>query len=449
VGKLYSKAVEHMEYRQHSDAREYIFKCGSLFSGAGGLDLGFWAVGSFSIEFAVEILKAPVRTYSRNFGLPIYPVASFPNGRAVYEGDVEKVNFLNPAACSVDVLLGGPPCQDFSVVRGPEWDRQGIRVERGRLYLQFIRALTALKPKLFVFENVPGLVSVNKGWAYRAVLEGFHEAGWTVVFADIVDSAFVGVPQKRKRLIVVGLRRDLVNHATLNKAYQLFRDRLSGRDSLFSKYPLTPLEAFEGKPLPLLEEKYKEIMSEYEPILGTRRWSAVEDYLAVNKITPSSWKEVEAAFEEHEKLLKELGWLGKRVVELSLPDGTTERPRESSAVVERMKCIPPGGNHELVRGTAWEVEGRGISLIYRRLHPLKPAYTVVAYGGGGTWGYHYERSLSRLTHRERARLQTFPDSFLFYGTSQEIRAQIGEAVPPLLAKKIACVCAEILSEVSA
>ncbi|MGC9021421.1 MAG: DNA cytosine methyltransferase, partial [Candidatus Methanodesulfokora sp.] len=98
------------------------------------------------------------------------------------------------------------------------------------------------------------------------------------------------------------------------------------------------------------------------------------------------------------------------------------------------------------RGTRWEVEGKGISLIYRRLHPLKPAYTVVAYGGGGTHGYHYERSRATLTLRERARLQTFPDSFLFSGSKTEIRAQIGEAVPPLASRRLAEVLAEILED---
>jgi len=97
--------------------------------------------------------------------------------------------------------------------------------------------------------------------------------------------------------------------------------------------------------------------------------------------------------------------------------------------------IPPDENYLFVKGTKWEVEGRGISLIYRRLHPLKPAYTVVAYGGGGTWGYHYRRNRARLTNRERARLQSFPDSFLFKGNTSQVRAQIGEAVPPLDGEK--------------
>ena len=104
--------------------------------------------------------------------------------------------------------------------------------------------------------------------------------------------------------------------------------------------------------------------------------------------------------------------------------------------------IPPDKNHTFVSGTDWHVNGRGFSLVYRRIHPLKPAYTIVAYGGGGTWSYHYERNRAVLTNKERARLQTFPDDFMFFGKRSQIRAQIGEAVPPLLAKRIA----EIVSD---
>ena len=107
--------------------------------------------------------------------------------------------------------------------------------------------------------------------------------------------------------------------------------------------------------------------------------------------------------------------------------------------------IPPGENHLFVRGTDLEISGIGMSMIYRRLHPLKPSYTVTAYGGGGTWGYHYERNRGKLTNRERARLQTFPDSFLFQGTSSEVRAQIGEAVPTLLSLAIANAVYNILT----
>jgi DNA (cytosine-5)-methyltransferase 1 len=174
----------------------------------------------------------------------------------------------------------------------------------------------------------------------------------------------------------------------------------------------------------------------------------VKDYLAINNVKPESEDEITSAFEEHAKLLREIGYYGVNVRNIKPADGSNEIPAESKDVLERMKRIPPDENHEFVRGTEWEVEGKGMSLIYRRIHPLKPAHTVVAYGGGGTWGYHYERNRATLTNRENARLQTFPDSFLFAGKRAQIRAQIGEAVPPLLAKRIGEVVVKVLEELA-
>ncbi|MCD6357782.1 MAG: DNA cytosine methyltransferase [Thermoproteales archaeon] len=431
-----------------SNAPSLVYSTASLFSGAGGLDLGFVLTGHFAVKFAVELLEPAVRTYSKNFGLPVRCTGDGWNGSAVFKGSVEDVDFRPLKDHSVDILIAGPPCQDFSVVRGPAWDRRGIEVKRGRLYMEFIRALGVLKPKMLVFENVPGLVSSNQGAAYKTILKDFKEAGWEVLFSDIVDSVCFGVPQRRRRLIIVGARRDLLDPGSLKQAPQLFAEHLKKGDPLLAKYPLTPLEAFEGRPLQFLKEKYREIMSEYEDLLGRRNWDIIDDYLKVNSIIPADSEELSEALVRHEKVLSELGWLGRRVQELAFEDKSTDLPREDPKVLQRMRRIPPDRNCEYVRGTEWEVEGRGISLIYRRLHPLKPAYTVVAYGGGGTWGYHYERGRSKMTHRERARLQAFPDWFQFEGGSQDVRAQIGEAVPPLLAKHIASACFEFLSKIN-
>ncbi|MCL0094453.1 DNA cytosine methyltransferase [Dehalococcoidales bacterium] len=419
-----------------------IYRIGSLFSGAGGLDLGFLMTQGFTVIFANEILEHMTRTYSKNFGLPLVENGQKADLPCIFRGSAEELDLQMLKDINVEVLLAGPPCQEFSIVRGPEWDRRGIEVQRGRLYQHFLRVAAVLKPALLVFENVPGLMSANRGAAVRAVVSDF-EAGWSCVFAGVLDSAAFGVPQRRRRLIMIGLRRDLLRQINAEQARRLFQTQLQGAP-LLAKYPLTPLEAFEGKVLIELKDKYRQVMEEYEDILGRRPRHIVDDYLKANRIKESGSSELEAALNLHAEVMQRLGWLGRPVAELSLPDGSTELPKESAAVLDRMKRIPPDKNCEAVKGTDWEVEGRGISLIYRRLHPLKPAYTVVAYGGGGTWGYHYERNRSKMTQRERARLQSFPDWFEFCGSAQEIRAQIGEAVPPLLAKRIAEACAEAL-----
>ncbi len=102
--------------------------------------------------------------------------------------------------------------------------------------------------------------------------------------------------------------------------------------------------------------------------------------------------------------------------------------KQLSSTTEKLKAIPEGGNfknlppHLAIKGL--------MSNIYRRLDRKKPAYTLLASGGGGTWMYHYEEPRA-LTNRERARIQTFPDDFIFKGSNSEVRRQIGNAVPPV------------------
>lgn len=444
----------------------------SLFSGAGGLDYGFKLLDKFKVLFANDILPEATETYSANFrAKSVKRTPKVEELPAVFVGDVADLKLDNFEGLQVDVVAGGPPCQDFSVVRGPHTERKGIEVSRGRLYSFFVKALVHLQPKIFLFENVPGLKSANKGKAYDVILEDFSNMrssysseikqlvdnssnvtpqDYEIVYKEIVDASKLGVPQARRRLIIVGVRKDY--WWSLESLKKKVKHIIEGKNRLVNKYPLTPIEVFEGKLLPDLKSRYFEIMKEYEGVadgVGTHKaiewkknvwekltFDAVDDYLKVNGIKPTDKRETEEAFEEHAELLKELGFLDKNVSDLTCEDGTHEIPKEKEHVLERMKRIPPGENHEFVRGTEWEVEGRGISLIYRRIHPIKPAYTIVAYGGGGTWGYHYERHRSKLTGRERARLQTFPDDFVFKGTLSKVRAQIGEAVPPLMAKRI-------------
>ena len=400
-----------------------VFTLFSLFSGAGGLDLGFELTGRFKVIFGNDVFEPAVKTFSRNFHVKaVAHSPSLSDLPAVVHGNVAGLEFDGLEGLQPDVVSGGPPCQDFSIVGVPQTERGGISVSRGRLYSHFIRALIHMQPRVFVFENVPGLMSANRGAAYEAILEDFAKLnirwdeikklignncaktpqGYEVVYSGLVDASKLGVPQARRRLIIIGVRKDLLPSAWWKTA-ALKREVeciLQSPKGAVGRYPLTPLEVFEGRPLPALQDKYEEVMKEYygvwdevktEQALRWKRevWSrttfnVVEDYLQFNNIGRPSSSELEEAFREHERILKELEYMGRSISGIDPPDGSNRVPEESEEVVERMWRIPPDENHEFVRGTKWEVEGRGISLIYRRIHPLKPSYTVVAYGGGGT-----------------------------------------------------------------
>jgi len=460
---------------------KHMYKMATLFSGAGGLDTGFVNTGKFKMLLANDVLLSPAETYSKNYPHQVLEAEKFSSKTKfpVYVvGDIGKINF-DPLP-KLDCIVGGPPCQDFSITRGKS-ERRGIEVTRGKLYSHFVRALTETQPKVFVFENVPGLISANNSTAYETIKQDFQNMtvryseikeipnsskpkNYFLIFNDIVDASNIGVPQKRKRLIIMGVRKDLVRWPLESEMMQRANSILSGEKSLVSKYPLTALEVFEGKTIPKLGNTYYEIMDDYRGVadkVGTEKaldwkkkvwekltFNIVDDYLVTNKIAQKDKKETETAFREHEKILKELGYYGRKIEGRKFPDSSNVLPNEGEGVIERMKMIPPDMNSGFVDGTKWKVESRGMSHIYRRLHPLKPAYTVLAYGGGGTWSYHYKRYRGRLTNRERARLQTFSDSYMFEGRISQVRAQIGEAVPVRLGQKLAEVVNLILDKIN-
>ena len=458
------------------------YKIATLFSGAGGLDSGFTRTKKFENQIANDILDIPAKTYSHNHNhLDILTVGEFnkhPKTPCYIVGDVTDVDFQSLK--KIDCIIGGPPCQDFSVTRGSR-ESLGIHMVRGKLYSHFIRALTKTQPKVFVFENVPGLRSSNGGAAYKTITEDFENLhdrwseikhdinngssnaeSYSLIFNDVVDSSNIGVPQKRRRLIIIGVRKDLISKPN----EKIFAEKavaiLKGNDSLLSKYPLTAMEVFEGKTISDLGQKYREVMDEYEGVEKETKtpesekwkknvWDKLtlkieDDYLFANGIKPKDKKEIKNAFEEHRRVLEDLGYYGKPLKGVHFEDGSNEIPHEGPSVVERMTRIPPDMNYLIVNGTKWKVKGT-MSNIYRRSHPLKPAYTVMAYGGGGTWSYHYEKGRGMLTNRERARLQTFPDDYLFEGNRSQVRAQIGEAVPVRLGTKLAEVSQMVLEKI--
>jgi len=459
----------------------------SLFSGAGGFDWGFHKAG-FRTILACEKLANPAATLAKNLDLADFDKEIIPEDHfkpSVLVRDIKSVDF-SQFNLSPDVLIGGPPCQDFSMAQGN--GRLGLNGGRGKLYVEFVRALMFFQPKFFVFENVPGLKSANDGEAYSTIqydLQNLEQKrleilnqnsginvpkipvqGYEILFSDIVHTSKLGIPQTRKRLIIVGIRKDLVKDKTAEFIKTLrinLSFKLNGSGSLFIKYPLTCIEVLEGNTILSLDECYKKIMQAYDSLSQnttsleiinwkTKVWNnlsfnIIRDYfqsVGLDFSKDYSKTEFEKAMKEHEYMLSNLGFLNNPIRTQVISDKTNFLPRQSDKVKARMFNIPPDENYAFVDGTEWEVKGKNISFIYRRSAPLKPASTILAYGGGGTSGYHYDRSRSQFTLRERARIQTFTDDFQFVGNG--IRAQIGEAVPPVLGEVIAKAIRESLSE---
>lgn len=423
----------------------------SLFTGAGGLDWGFHNSGNYDLVISNEILAPHLKTYTDFYRIPLINLENYseePNVGVC--GDIHDLNINY----KTDIIVGGPPCQDFSVLRGSD-KRAGFTVKRGKLYEQYLRILKKSNPDAFIFENVPGMVSANEGVAYQTIQDDFIKEGYNLVFNQVLNISSIGAPQSRKRLIIIGIKENLVHDekeidSIINK--YLFND-------LLDKYPITPIETFEGEILTELNDKYVRIMKEFEGCMDGfdnetfEKWDSefknlnfdiIKDYLSVNDISNYDESEFNEAMKEHKKILEILGYYGKKIDKQQFLDDSNRLPRRNRTIIERMHHIPPYYNYKAVENTEWKVKGM-MSNIYRRLHPLKPSPTIIAYGGGGTGGYHYEYNRQGLTNRERARLQTFPDNYLFNGKSSEVRAQIGEAVPPIASYWIEKTVTEILN----
>lgn len=308
----------------------------SLFTGCGGLDLGFHQSG-YNTVWANDIDHWSCKTYEKNFGPKIF------------EGDIEKIDpYSDKTIPDCDIVLGGFPCQDFSVT----WKRPGLDGERGNLYKSFLRFVDAKKPKAFVAENVKGLLSANNQRAIQQIIADFDSiAPGYLVIPKLYNFAEYGVPQFRERVLIVGIRID------------------TGFDF---QHPA--------------------------PTHGPR---GIYPYVTA----------------------------GEAVQGANDIPFNNEHMKIAARTRELLGLIPEGGNFtDIPRDHPLYVKGM-ISHVYRRIRLDEPSKTIIAAGGGGTWGYHYPEPRP-LTNRERARLQSFPDDFLFEGSIAEVRRQIGNAVPP-------------------
>ncbi len=161
----------------------------SLFSGAGGLDLGFQMAGH-EIIWANDLYEDAVETYRHNLG------------EHVVCEDITKIDLSEIPDC--DIVIGGFPCQGFSVANM----KRHVTDERNTLYRQLIRVIEGKKPKFFLAENVKGIMSLGKGEIFKLILEEFTSLGYKVKY-KLLNAADFGVPQTRQRVIIIGVRNDI------------------------------------------------------------------------------------------------------------------------------------------------------------------------------------------------------------------------------------------------
>lgn len=353
----------------------------SLFVGCGGLDYGFKQAG-FNIKWANELSSDAAKSYKDFIG------------HNIVVDDIWNVIDEIPL---VDVLIGGPPCQSFSLV-GKRLDAD----PRGKLVFAYQQVIERVMPKAFVMENVPGLMASRiDGIRLPFYLaEQFEEIGYKVSILKLVATDFF-VPQKRQRVIMVG-------HKIPGREFELINAsvfaKLLGEPTL--KLPISVADALDDLPTPL------------------------------SKGSKASIEYAQAPHSAYSRLMRESGF---STVTLHAMPTMSELDREF------VRHIPQGGNYTNIpdsvstkRIMSFKALG-GRTTTYGRLHQDKPAYTINTYFNRPNVGANYHHREERLiTVREAMRLQSFPDHFTpYYSNQRSLHQQVGNAVPPLMARAIA------------
>tara|TARA_X000000950_G_scaffold282273_1_gene380781 strand:- start:5621 stop:7861 length:2241 start_codon:yes stop_codon:yes gene_type:complete len=310
----------------------------SLFSGAGGFKIGLENAG-FECLLASDILEEANDTNSKNTNTKFL----LKDIRKITSEEVLKItNGKFP-----DVIVGGPPCQGFSVMG----DKQASD-PRNNLFAAYINLVRALKPKCFILENVKGLKTMYNGQAFRTIVDGFSESGYDI-YGTILNANDYGVPQNRERVFIVGTR--------LNKGFSFPKP---SHKKIGELHPMKTV----GEAINDLQKNKKDI----------------PNHLILN---------------------------------------------HGDIVTERYKLIKEGGKLPPPEDLPKHIRRKNFGNTYIRLHRKKPSVTMVP--GNNAFPVHPVLNRS-LTPREAARIQTFPDRYVFEGSRRMQCILVGNAVPPLL-----------------
>ena len=361
----------------------------SLFAGAGGCSLGFKLAG-YEIVYATDFDKSAVETYKNNF----------PNTIAECK-DINEIDFsqllidLKLKHGEIDILIGGPPCQGFSTAGPRFWDDP-----RNLLLKQYVRALEIIKPKWFLMENVEGLLTSNNGEYISETVKAFVKLGYSIRLEKVYSQEYA-VPQRRKRVIIIG------NRLGINFSFPSPTTHSHGK--IFRKSSITIEHALFGLPKPDAENKELEYTVDF-----TDNWAKILRSKS-NTVTDHFVQKIDETQLERISMLKQ----GQTMKDL--PE-QLQHPSFKKRAARRVKD-----------GTPTEKRGGAPSGI-KRLKLNEPSLTIT---GAAIREFIHPVENRCLTIRECARIQTFPDDFIFSGSNGDKIQQIGNAIPPLLAKTFA------------
>ncbi len=373
-----------------------------LFAGVGGLSEGFSSarVGGKQLFFPRLLVdKDPEAAINYKFNRPN---STFLAADLTQVTPTQLLHSAGLRRGELDALIGGPPCQGFSVLRR----NKALDDPRNGLVKVFLKFAMDLQPKLVVMENVPNFLNAANGAFWKEVREIMHESYF--VNAEVLNAYDYGVPQWRKRTFVVGLRKDL---GTEEFKFPMFPESRRA-----SAKRLMPVEE-DGKLLPLI-----------------RPWVSVEE--AIGDL-PSLKAGEEANFYDRKPFADYQAARRKGNIVLS----NHSARRHDEAFLKKLAKIREGSSNDELDGRKRFDRGREIKYLsqaYGRLHRQGIAQTITAHflnPGSGRF-IHY-RDLRSITVREAARFQSFDDDFVFYGSMQTQQRLVGNAVPPLMSRALA------------
>lgn len=385
-----------------------------LFAGCGGLSKGFEMAG-FEITGFVESWKVAVNTFKANFPYSIHL------GSDITKISDEEIMELEKKHGKIDGIVGGPPCQGFS-----SQGKRDPKDPRNSLLMEFIRFVRILQPKFIVMENVKGLLSSKTARGERVIdliLSEFEKIGYDVDYRVLMAADF-GVPQLRERVIFIG------NNLGRKNAFP---------DPTHFKTPHIDLRTHKK------QKKWVtvgEAIGNLPPIEAGGGWDEIICTLEVAN-NWQRWVQGEITWEEYLTTDESSG--SKHVTLVKLRDHITKPQRKID--LERGKYIPEGRHIRSITPCGLKNDifpdkrlylkfGESMKQKYWRLHRNKPSETVLTDWHTMRSKIHYEQ-LRPPSVREVARLQSFPDSFVFTGTIIQKYIQIGNAVPVLMAYSIA------------